>query len=99
MGQAKNHPAIEKAKLAMSLRVRGAHCRLNEITARHWQELAGRTTVPHLWNRMQSFVESAPAALERVEGRLPRAFPERVYATIRDGVRAQVQRFAETLSG
>jgi len=48
---------------------------------------------------MQSFVESAPAALERVEGRLPRAFPERVYATIRDGVRAQVQRFTKTMGG
>jgi len=91
--------AIEKAKLAMSLRGRGAHYRLNEITARHWQELAGRTTVPHLWNRMQSLVESAPAALERVKERLPRAFPERVYTTIRDGVRAQVERFTKTIGG
>ena len=99
IGHGKNQLAIEKAKLAMSLRGRGAHYRLNEITARHWQELAGRTGVPHLWNRMQSFVESAPAALERVEGRLPRAFPERVYATIRDGVRAQVQRFTKTMGG
>ena len=41
-------------------------------------------------------IEAAPAALERVETRLPRVFPERVYATIRDGVRAQVQRFTQT---
>ena len=99
IGQGKNQLAIEKAKLAMSLRARRAHYRLNEITARHGQELAGRTAVPHLWNRMQSFVESAPAALERVEKRLPRAFPERVYATIHDGVLGQVQRFAQTDSG
>ena len=99
IGQGKNQLAIEKAKLAMSLRARRAHYRLNEITARHGQELASRTAVPHLWNRMQSFVESAPAALERVEKRLPRAFPERVYATIHDGVLGQVQRFAQTDSG
>ena len=94
----KNQLAIEKAKLAMSLRGRRAHYRLNEITARHWQELAGRAGVRDLWNRMQSLVESAPAALERVEKRLPRAFPERVYATIRDGVRGQVRRFTQTIT-
>jgi len=99
IGHGKNQLAIEKAKLAMSLRGRRAHYRLNEITGRHWQELAGRAGVPELWNRMQSFVESAPAAFERVEKRLPRAFPERVYDTIRDGVRAQVQRFSRTNSG
>jgi serine/threonine-protein kinase HipA len=99
IGHGKNQLAIEKAKLAMSLRGRRAHYRLNEITARHWQELAGRTAVPDLWNRMQSFVESAPAALERVEKRLPPAFPERVYTTIREGVRTQVRRFAQTIPG
>jgi serine/threonine-protein kinase HipA len=97
IGHGKNQLAIEKAKLAMSLRGRRAHYRLNEITARHWQDLAGRTAVPELWNRMQAFVGSAPAALERAEKRLPRAFPERVYTTIRDGVRAQAQRFAQTI--
>src|SRR2546430_15868594 len=48
IGQGKNQLAIEKAKLAMSLRARRAHYRLNEITARHGQELASRTAVPHL---------------------------------------------------
>ena len=98
LGHGKNQLAIEKAKLAMSLRGRRAHYRLNEITARHWQELAERTGVPGLSHRLQSFVESAPAALERVEKRLPRAFPERVYTAIRDGVRGQARRFAQTLS-
>jgi hypothetical protein len=78
------------------VRGRRAHYRLNEITGRHWQELAERTGVPGLWKRMQ-FVETAPAALMRVEKHLPRAFLERVYTTIRDGVRAQVQRFARTI--
>jgi serine/threonine-protein kinase HipA len=97
IGHGKNQLALEKAKLAMALRGRRAHYRLNEITARHWHELAGRTPVPELWARMQSFVESAPAALERVERRLPHAFPERVYSTIRDGVCAQLRRFANTI--
>jgi serine/threonine-protein kinase HipA len=96
IGRGKNQLAFEKAKLAMALRGRSAHYRLKEITARHWQELAGQTGVRDLWTRMQSCVESAPAALARVEKRLPRAFPERVYATVRDGVESQVRRFAAT---
>jgi serine/threonine-protein kinase HipA len=99
IGHGKKQLAIEKARLAMSLRGRRAHYRLNEITARHWQDLAGRIAFPGLWNRMQAFVKFAPAALERVEKRLPRAFPERVYSTIRDGVRSQVHRFARTIRG
>ena len=67
IGHGKNQLAIEKAKLAMSLRGRRAHYRLNEITARPWQELAGRTADRDLWRRIQSFVEAAPAALERVD--------------------------------
>jgi serine/threonine-protein kinase HipA len=97
IGHGKNQLALDKARLAMSLRGRRAHYRLNEIAGRHWQELAERTAVPGLWNRMQSFVESAAAALERVEKRLPRAFPQRVYASIRSGVLAQVRRFAESI--
>ncbi|HYL02949.1 MAG TPA: type II toxin-antitoxin system HipA family toxin [Steroidobacteraceae bacterium] len=94
IGHGKNQLPVEKARLAMSLRGRRAHYRLHEITAGHWQELAARTLVPGLWTRMQSFVESALPGLERVEKRLPRAFPERVYTSIRDGVHGQVRRFA-----
>jgi serine/threonine-protein kinase HipA len=97
IGSGKNQVAIEKAKLAMGLRGRRAHYRLNEITARHWQELAQHTGVPDLWKRMQSFVESAGGALGRAEKRLPLGFPERVYASIRDGVLGQVRRFAQTI--
>jgi serine/threonine-protein kinase HipA len=98
IGHGKNQLALEKAKLAMALHGRRAHYRLNEITGRHWQELAERGGVPGLWNRMQEFVESAPAALERVQKLLPRTFPERVYATIRNGIRAQARRFAQTIA-
>jgi serine/threonine-protein kinase HipA len=97
IGHGKNQLAPEKAKLAMSLRGRRAHYRLNEITGGHWHELASRAGVPGLWARMQSFIESAPEAVDRLEKRLPRAFPERVYTSIRNGVRAQGQRFAKTI--
>lgn len=97
IGHGKNQLALEKAKLAMGLPGRRIHYRLREITARHWRELADQVGVPDLWPRMQAFVNSAQAALERVEKRLPPAFPQRVYAAIQKGIRVQVGRFIQTL--
>lgn len=93
IGHGRNHLALEKARLAMAVRGRRPHYRLNEITVRHWQELAGSSGVPGVWERMQSMVEGVAPALERVEKLLSRSFPERVYATISKGVRAQALRF------
>jgi len=94
IGHGKNQLAIEKARLAMAVRGKRPHYRLNEITARHWRGLAERTGIPGLWQRMEAFVASAEPVVKRLEGRLPRHFPERVYTTIRDGVKKQSDRFA-----
>lgn len=93
IGRGKKQLPIEKAKLAMALPGRKPHYRIKEITARHWQELAGRAGIPGLWERMRTFVDSAESGLERLESHLPRRFPERVFASIRSGVLAQVERF------
>jgi len=96
IGHGKNQLPFEKAKLAMGLPGRRIHYRLREITARHWRELADQIGVTDLWHGMQAFVESVPAALERVGNRLPDAFPQHVYAAIDRGVRDQVGRFIQT---
>lgn len=98
IGRGANQIPLEKVRLAMALRGRRAHYRLNEITGRHWQELAEQTGLRDLWSRMQSFVDCAAGALDSVEMRLPRTFPERVYAAIQRGVRAQARRFKQTLT-
>jgi serine/threonine-protein kinase HipA len=95
IGHGKNQLAIEKAKLAMSLRGRKAHYRLQEIQVRHWQALAKQAAVPGMWERMQTLVEAAKPALETVEQALDRAFPERVFTAIRHGVLSQVRRFQQ----
>ncbi len=95
IGHGKNQLPIEKAKLAMGLHGKSPHYRLNEIQARHWQALAEQTAFPGIWERMKSFVESADTAVDRVEKKLDRAFPERVLDAIRDGVRSQARRFEQ----
>ena len=80
----------------MALPGKRPHYRLKEITPHHFRELAKHTGLPGLWDRMQSFVESASPALERIGRPLPRGFPERVYEKIRAGVEIQVRRFVQT---
>jgi serine/threonine-protein kinase HipA len=95
IGHGKNQLPFEKAKLAMAIPGRRPHYRLTEITARHWQELAGQIGIPSVWARMQSFVEAGPSTLARLEKLLPRGFPQRVYSRICEGVHSQVRRFAQ----
>lgn len=96
IGHGRNELAPERAKLAMAVNGRRAHYRINEITGRHWRELAERAGVANLWNRMQTLVAQTSAAFERIQARLPPGFPERVYSRIRTGVLGQTRRFADT---
>jgi serine/threonine-protein kinase HipA len=96
IGPGKNQLSFQKAKLAMAIRGKRPHYRLNEIIGRHWQELARTSGVPALWQRMQSLIEGAVPAMESLHHRLPSGFPERVYSTIRAGILRQSQRFQQT---
>ena len=98
IGRGKNQLALQKAKLAMAVRGRSPHYRIDEITGRHWQELAGRVGLPHLWERMQGLAASVPQAFERVGAALPKGFAGRVYESIREGALSQSRRFAATTS-
>jgi serine/threonine-protein kinase HipA len=96
IGHGRNELPLKRAKLAMAIRGRRPHYRIDEITGRHWRELAERVAVVDLWTRMQALVAEIPAALERVEARLPPEFPERVFTQTRLGVLSQARRFAAT---
>jgi serine/threonine-protein kinase HipA len=96
IGHGRNELPLEKAKLAMAIRGRKPHYRLDEITGRHFRDLAGQTGTSDLWNRMQALVEAAPDALSHLDARLPPAFPERVFHSIRTGVLGQCRKFRET---
>lgn len=96
IGNGRNQLAFKKAKLAMAIQGRRAHYSLDEITRRHFRQLAEQAGIEDLWNRMQALVGAAPAALERLGTRLPKEFPEQVFTKIRAGVLAQCRRFEET---
>jgi serine/threonine-protein kinase HipA len=80
--------------LAMALRSRNAHYRMDTIQARHWHGLAMKHGGPAVWSAMQGLVERVAPALDAVGARLPKGFPGRTWDAISRGMRAQAARFA-----
>jgi serine/threonine-protein kinase HipA len=83
----------EKVKLAMAVRSKNPHYRLQEIQARHWKGEADKTGIATLWDRMIDVVERAPETFESIEARLPEGFPTEVFVTMRDGMKRHAQDF------
>jgi serine/threonine-protein kinase HipA len=85
----------EKVSLAMALRGKNAHYRLNSIHTRHWFELAQSLGIDGVWQRMIDTVERAPAAIASLEKKLPKDFPEAVYAAITKGIDRHAKDFLD----
>jgi serine/threonine-protein kinase HipA len=83
----------EKVSLAMAVRGKNAHYRLNSIQTRHWHELAQSVGLQGLWERMVETVERAPDAIASIEKNLPKNFPESVYAAIAKGIARHSKEF------
>jgi serine/threonine-protein kinase HipA len=85
----------QKAKLAMAVRSKNAHYKLDEIQARHWRQLALKSGVAEAWPAMFDMVDRADAALDKVANNLPATFPQQIADTILAGVRAQRTAFLQ----
>ena len=83
----------ERMSLAMAVRGKNAHYRLNSIQTRHWFELARSVGVQGLWEGMIESVERAPDAIASIEKKLPKEFPETVYAAIAKGIGRHAKAF------
>jgi serine/threonine-protein kinase HipA len=76
----------DKVSLAMAVRGKNAHYRLNLIQTRHWHELSQSVGIQGLWERMIESVERAPDVIASIEKNLPKDFPESVYEAIAKGI-------------
>jgi serine/threonine-protein kinase HipA len=83
----------QEAKLAMAMRSKSSHHRLDSIRARHWHDLALKTGGTLIWQAMVQLVRQAEPALERVRPLLPRDFPAKVWEAIEAGVRRHAALF------
>ncbi|MDH6165133.1 serine/threonine-protein kinase HipA [Variovorax boronicumulans] len=86
-----------KARLALALRGKNVHYKLQSIQTRHWRALAAQSGVADAFDGMLTLVGNAPAALQRVEQELPPDFPEPLWHAVKAGVLAQCERFEADL--
>jgi serine/threonine-protein kinase HipA len=83
----------EKVSLAMALRGKNKHYRLNSVQARHWWALARSVGVEGLWERMIETVERGSETFYSLEKRLPANFPESVFNAIGKGIKRHAKTF------
>lgn len=99
IGLGANSLSPQKARLAMGLRAKNMHYRLSEIRARHYRELADKSGVPTVWDKMQALIESVPPSLAAVEQRLPSGFPRILWERISNGIISQADAFKNEILG
>lgn len=94
-GKSPNRFNRKQAGLAMAMRAKNAHYKLETIQPRHWHQLAMKHGGPTVWEAMQALVERVETALSAVEKRLPKGFPGSTWEAISTGMRAEARRFRE----
>lgn len=99
IGHGANLLSPQKARLAMGLRAKNMHYRLGEIRARHYRELANKSGVPTVWDKMQALIENVPPSLAAVEKRLVSDFPRILWKRISNGMLSQADAFKKEILG
>lgn len=84
---------LQKLKLAMAVRSKNAHYRLEEILPRHWIATARRNGLGHwLPQAMEEVAARTESVITLVEARLPPGFPASVAEPVFDGMRRQARK-------
>ena len=99
IGHGANSLSPQKARLAMGIRARNMHYRLKEIRARHYRELAGKSGVPTVWDKMLELIDNVSPSLAAVEKRLTPDFPRTLWERISNGMLSQAGVFKNETSG
>ncbi len=99
IGHSANSLSPQKARMAMGLRAKNMHYGLGEICARHYRELANKSGVPTVWDKMQALIENVPPSLAAVEKRLASDFPRILWERMSNGMLSQADTFKKELLG
>jgi hypothetical protein len=83
----------------MGLRAKNMHDRMGDIRARHYRELANKSGVPTVWDKMQALIENVPTSFAAVEKPLASDFPRILWERISDDMLAQADAFKKEMLG
>ncbi|MFT3734711.1 MAG: type II toxin-antitoxin system HipA family toxin [Rhodocyclaceae bacterium] len=98
IGKGRNKLAPSKAKLAMAVRSKSNHYRIQEIQRRHWLAMAKHVALGTgvAEQIIDELLAQTNAVIEQVSGFLPAGFPADVAEAIFAGLKAQAARLALT---
>ncbi|MGG4775770.1 type II toxin-antitoxin system HipA family toxin [Paenalcaligenes sp. Me52] len=95
VGSGANHVHLRNVKMAMALRTKNTHYRMNDIYRRHWlrvgEQYVGVEPTMAILGELPSIVESAITAVQEL---VPEGFPVHIADTIFEGVRSNLARLA-----
>jgi serine/threonine-protein kinase HipA len=91
LGMGPNQISPFKVKLAMAVRGKNAHWKMNAIQRRHWVALGSRHGVVTADGRpaealLDDLVVRTPEVITRIQGELPEGFPQALANSILDGL-------------
>ncbi|MEZ4222341.1 MAG: type II toxin-antitoxin system HipA family toxin [Polyangiaceae bacterium] len=95
-GTKANQIHSKKMKLAMALRGKGKHYRIDAIRRRHFNETAKRCGLVDMDAIIDDVVEKTPAVVDTVARLLPKAFPPALFETVTNGLRRSAEQLART---
>ena len=92
LGSGPGRLSPHRVKLAMAVRSKNAHWRMQDILRRHWELVGRRNGVTAADGRdvsaiVQNLAERTPAVIEHVAGQVPPSFPARVLDLVCTGLR------------
>jgi serine/threonine-protein kinase HipA len=93
VGKGTDQLDIHELKLAMALRGKNAHYNILEIQPRHFRALAGWYPAAEAWPAMIELAGRVEGAIVAVENKLPKVFPESVWASVSKGMLGQAKVF------
>lgn len=95
IGRGPNKLDLHKARLAMAVRSKNAHWKLNEIRVRHWDAVTRAAGLGSAMPLLQEIVTHTPRIVETVQRQIPARFP----AEMRDKIFEGLQRTAVEIAG
>ena len=97
IGRGANKLDVHKARLAMAVRSKNAHWKLNEIKARHWDAVTRAAGLGGATSLLREIVTQTPRVLEIAAQEIPANFPTIVRDKIFDGLQRTVKQVAADL--
>lgn len=86
IGRGRGKLELPKVRMAMAVRSKNAHWKLNEIRASHWHAVARRAGLGDADDLLHTFAGDGERVLAKVARGLPKGFPATVSEPILDGV-------------